>query len=194
MKHTVIVAVTLLLGMLLAVDTIAQNDSPLIKKGTVEISTIGTYLGTNILGLGAGIIKADDSWIGTLGMSIGYFPISLIGFEGSFGAIRSWDDESSQMNSVVIGKLVFSLVTEKGNSVIPYAFGGIGFLNSRYSTDYLGDMDSTDTLVNFGFGMKVPIKPLKRFAVRIEYSYMKDLDADYGNPLHGVSVGFSLFL
>jgi hypothetical protein len=178
--------------MLLSVDTIAQNDSPLIKKGTVEISTIGSnYMGTNMLGFG--ISKVAGYWSGTLGMSVGYFPISSIGFEGSFGGIINlWADNSSNMDSVVIGKLVFSLVTEKGNNPIPYALGGIGFMNSRYSTDYSDDVISTDTLVTFGLGVKLPVKHLTRSAIRIEYSYSKNLDAE--NPLHNVSVGLSLFL
>ena len=190
MKIIVAAVVICLLGTSVLAETMVEGSKPpLIQQGTVEVSTLGSYLGTNMLGLGAGVFKAADDWIGTLGLSIGYFLHPLVELEGSFGYMRMWDADYSQTVFTGIGKFVFNYVTPE-TTTVPYFFGGAGLIYMGVGSDWVNDAES-DTLITFGGGVKVPLVLVRQSAVRIEYSYIKNPDEE--DPVHNVSIGFSVF-
>ena len=169
---------------------------PLIQQGSVEVSTLGPMMGTNILGLGAGILKQEGNWMSMLGLSIGYFAQSFIEFEGSFGFIRSsgeanYGGDYSTLTIIGVGKFVLNYVIPEF-PIIPYAFGGGGLVNERVSYDE-ESLSESESLIVFGAGMKLPMKVIRRLATRIEYSYNR-YDREYSPVTHAVSIGFSLFL
>ena len=143
--------------------------------------------GTNILGLGGGLYKSEDEWMGTLGLSIGYFLHPFIELEGSFAYVRMWEEDYSQTIFTGIGKFVLNYVTPE-TKTIPYAFGGAGVMSVGYENDYASD---SNPLITFGGGIKVPLVLVRQSAVRIEYSYIKNPDIE--EPVHNVSIGFSVF-
>lgn len=165
----------------------AQADkSPLVSQGTFEISTIGSVMGGNLLGLGAGYMKAGDSSITTLGFSLGYFATNVIELEGTFGLMRTaseWFGETvSSTLTMTTGKFVFNFAGS-GTSVIPYAFGGAGLIDAE---------DDSESIYTFGGGVKVPIKSIKRIGLRFEYSYTNSFEED-AEGIHTISIAFSAF-
>lgn len=166
---------------------------PLIQQGTVEISTLGLFIGSNVLGLG--LLKAEDDWMGTLGLSIGYFPLSFAELEGSVGAMKIWNEDYSQTTTIGIGKLVLNYVTQRATTVIPYAFGGGGLIGTGFERGGSFVESETDALLTFGGGLKVPLVLVKQSALRVEYSYIKNLadEEEEREPVHAISIGFSVF-
>lgn len=193
MKIAVTMITIWLLVTLSWANALAEEAStpPLIQQGIIEVSTLGALMGSNILGLGASISKAEDEWMGTLGLSIGYFLTPFAEIEGSFGVMRSWEGDFNSTTSVGIGKLVLNYPQARGGIVVPYAFGGIGLMNLGISSDFY-DASESKTLATFGGGIKVPLVLLKKTALRAEYSYTRNLDIE--NSIHSFSVGFSVFL
>ena len=197
--------VSLIFGCLLVVsgwsNVVAEEapKSPLIQQGSVEVSTLANYMGTNILGLGAGVYKEGEGKIGTLGLSVGYFALTYAEIEGSFGIMRMWNGNSSSTYGSGMGKIVLNYVTRKSVTV-PYVFGGGGLMYVGYGTSRSSESE-TEKLITFGGGIKLPLAIVRQLALRIEYSYMKVLideeEESYyyegPEPIHNVGIGFSAF-
>jgi len=187
--------ISILLMFLLTILTLAIQPSKaagqsLIQSGTVEISTISAYPGSNILGLGVGFSKSGGSSILTLGMDIGYFLTSFAEIGGGLALIREsysdsygdYDFSESYTTSVVTGTLALNFANSQ-SSFIPYVIGGASMMNFE---------DDSEMLIKLGGGVKIPIKIINNLAVRIEYSYNQS-SAEDSEGLHSVSLAFSVF-
>lgn len=182
--------IIVVVGCLLAISAWVNaetNNSPSIGQGTIEISTLGSFAGITSTGSGANFIKASGSSITTLGLSLGYFATKYFEPEGGLYVQRAsysyWGESDSTTITVATGKLAFNYPVS-ASSVMPYAFGGVGLINSE---------SDSEMLYTFGGGLKIPLAPFKLLAFRVEYSYTNSLEDGGTEGIHSIALAFSAF-
>jgi opacity protein-like surface antigen len=158
-----------------------------------------TFDVTPFLGFGMGFSSSDDpldpldpsgsSFL--IGVAVGYNWTTNLSIEGELGIIP---DIVGDTDAVDFGITTFSANGvyhfDTQSPVVPYATLGLGFGHMGLDIEGVGDDSSTEFLVNFGGGVKYPIKD--NLAVRgdLRYFAVNDENPNFWRLYGGVTFGF----